>query len=392
MWPKMAQMAEEIILVPRSTCPTRTWPTCASGCARDPLAGAGNGGRLVAGRPLAYVSDLCRVLGDGVRLARPEARLNAFPQFRPRSTAWTSTSCTSGRPHAGRAAADPHARLARLGRRVPQGHRAAHRPGRARRRPGRRLPRGRARRCPATASAASRPGRLERRANRRRLGRADGPAGLRRATARRAATGARASPPASASRTRPPGRHPPDMPLAPPDPATLDDLTEAGAGVAGRIARCDGARSGYSASSRPGRRRSATAWSTPPRAGRLDPGEVLGLDRPRRHPGRADQPRRAARRRDALLAARHGGVLGPAVLGELRPVSDWFSSAVTDTVDVPTGSRCSRTRCRSVSPLGREALHRHPALERAARGGHFAALEQPDTFVDEVRTFFRLVR
>ena len=26
------------------------------------------------------------------------------------------------------------------------------------------------------------------------------------------------------------------------------------------------------------------------------------------------------------------------------------------------------------------------------RGGHFAAWEQPDTFVDEVRTFFRTVR
>jgi len=26
------------------------------------------------------------------------------------------------------------------------------------------------------------------------------------------------------------------------------------------------------------------------------------------------------------------------------------------------------------------------------RGGHFAAFEQPDTYVDEVRAFFRLVR
>jgi pimeloyl-ACP methyl ester carboxylesterase len=26
------------------------------------------------------------------------------------------------------------------------------------------------------------------------------------------------------------------------------------------------------------------------------------------------------------------------------------------------------------------------------RGGHFAALEQPDLFVEELRTFFRLVR
>jgi pimeloyl-ACP methyl ester carboxylesterase len=29
---------------------------------------------------------------------------------------------------------------------------------------------------------------------------------------------------------------------------------------------------------------------------------------------------------------------------------------------------------------------------RLDRGGHFAAFEQPDLFVDEVRAFFRLVR
>jgi hypothetical protein len=29
---------------------------------------------------------------------------------------------------------------------------------------------------------------------------------------------------------------------------------------------------------------------------------------------------------------------------------------------------------------------------KPARGGHFAAFEQPDLFVDEVRAFFRLVR
>jgi pimeloyl-ACP methyl ester carboxylesterase len=28
----------------------------------------------------------------------------------------------------------------------------------------------------------------------------------------------------------------------------------------------------------------------------------------------------------------------------------------------------------------------------ADRGGHFAAMEEPETFVQDVRTFFRLVR
>jgi pimeloyl-ACP methyl ester carboxylesterase len=46
----------------------------------------------------------------------------------------------------------------------------------------------------------------------------------------------------------------------------------------------------------------------------------------------------------------------------------------------------------SVPALGAETICRHTALERAGRGGHFAAWEQPALFVDEVRAFFRLVR
>jgi pimeloyl-ACP methyl ester carboxylesterase len=42
--------------------------------------------------------------------------------------------------------------------------------------------------------------------------------------------------------------------------------------------------------------------------------------------------------------------------------------------------------------LGRQALPRHPPLDELDRGGHFAAFEQPELFVDEVRSFFRLVR
>jgi hypothetical protein len=42
--------------------------------------------------------------------------------------------------------------------------------------------------------------------------------------------------------------------------------------------------------------------------------------------------------------------------------------------------------------VGGEAVPRHPLLERARAGGHFAAFERPKLFVDEVRAFFRLVR
>jgi pimeloyl-ACP methyl ester carboxylesterase len=74
-------------------------------------------------------------------------------------------------------------------------------------------------------------------------------------------------------------------------------------------------------------------------------------------------------------------------------VSGWFTSAVTDTVDVPTG--CTVFPREVPHPSRRWAAKRYTDIRHwsePARGGHFAALEQPDTFVDEVQTFFRLVR
>ena len=72
---------------------------------------------------------------------------------------------------------------------------------------------------------------------------------------------------------------------------------------------------------------------------------------------------------------------------------DLFSGRGADVIDVPTG--CSIFPQRDPAPvaaLGGAALHRHPLLERADRGGHFAAFEQPALFVDELRAFARLVR
>jgi hypothetical protein len=45
-----------------------------------------------------------------------------------------------------------------------------------------------------------------------------------------------------------------------------------------------------------------------------------------------------------------------------------------------------------VSAVGGAPVPEHPVLERAGKGGHFAAFEQPALSVDEVRSFFRLVR
>jgi len=70
-----------------------------------------------------------------------------------------------------------------------------------------------------------------------------------------------------------------------------------------------------------------------------------------------------------------------------------FRDRSHEPIDVPTG--CSIFP-KEIFPVSRRwAEHRFRDLRHynaLDRGGHFAALERPETFVDEVRTFFRLVR
>ncbi|MFI5587612.1 epoxide hydrolase family protein [Amycolatopsis sp. NPDC051758] len=77
----------------------------------------------------------------------------------------------------------------------------------------------------------------------------------------------------------------------------------------------------------------------------------------------------------------------------IRKVQKWFAEATDDTVDVPVG--CSIFPAEMPRPSRRWAARRYPDIRHwneLERGGHFAAYEQPELFVDEVRTFFRLVR
>jgi pimeloyl-ACP methyl ester carboxylesterase len=77
----------------------------------------------------------------------------------------------------------------------------------------------------------------------------------------------------------------------------------------------------------------------------------------------------------------------------IAEVTEWFTRGTTDTVDVPTG--CSIFPKEVPRPSRRWAARRYTDIRHwheLDRGGHFAAFEQPDLFVDEVRTFFRLVR
>ena len=76
-----------------------------------------------------------------------------------------------------------------------------------------------------------------------------------------------------------------------------------------------------------------------------------------------------------------------------KQVSEWFTRATVDTVDVPAG--CSIFPKEVPRPSRRWAAKRYTDIRHwnePDKGGHFAAFEQPSLFVDEVRAFFRLVR
>jgi pimeloyl-ACP methyl ester carboxylesterase len=77
----------------------------------------------------------------------------------------------------------------------------------------------------------------------------------------------------------------------------------------------------------------------------------------------------------------------------IRQVNEWISGRAGDTVAVPTG--CSVFPGELQRPSRRWAARRFTDIRywnEPAKGGHFAAFEQPESFVSEVRSFFRLVR
>jgi pimeloyl-ACP methyl ester carboxylesterase len=74
-------------------------------------------------------------------------------------------------------------------------------------------------------------------------------------------------------------------------------------------------------------------------------------------------------------------------------VSEWFSAATTDEIAVPVG--CSIFPREIPRASRRWAERRFTDIRHwneLDRGGHFAAFEQPELFVDEVRAVFRHVR
>jgi hypothetical protein len=70
-----------------------------------------------------------------------------------------------------------------------------------------------------------------------------------------------------------------------------------------------------------------------------------------------------------------------------------FRTGSRGEVNIPTG--CSVFPKEIFRPSRRWAERRYKDIRywnELDRGGHFAAFERPDAFVDEVRSFFRLVR
>jgi pimeloyl-ACP methyl ester carboxylesterase len=77
----------------------------------------------------------------------------------------------------------------------------------------------------------------------------------------------------------------------------------------------------------------------------------------------------------------------------IRLVNAWITGSAYDTVSVPTG--CSIFPKEIQRPSRRWAEKRFLDIRHwneVDKGGHFGAFEQPELFVNEVRSFFRLVR
>ena len=183
-------------------------------------------------------------------------------------------------------------------------------------------------------------------------------------------------------------------PLVAPDPATFDDLSEDEQAALDDLRRSERWESGY-----------AAQQSTRPQTlgyGLADSpvGQCAWIVEKLRAWTDGDGPPEAAIPRERILDAvtlywLTGTATSSARLywESFATVQSWFTDAVPDTVDVPTG--CSIFPAEMPRPSRRWAARRFPDIRHwheLPRGGHFAALEQPALFVDELRAFFRTVR
>jgi epoxide hydrolase len=183
-------------------------------------------------------------------------------------------------------------------------------------------------------------------------------------------------------------------PLAPPDPATLDDLTDRERSALESLRRSAEADSGYSAehATQPQTIGYALTDSPAALAAWITEKFWAWTD----HDGDLE----TVISRDELLdnlmlywLPRTGASSARLYWESIRQVNQWISGEVTDTVSVPVG--CSIFPKELQRPSRRWAQRRFTDIRywnEPERGGHFAALEQPGLFVTEVRQCFRVLR
>ena len=186
----------------------------------------------------------------------------------------------------------------------------------------------------------------------------------------------------------------PVPPIAAPDPSTFDTLTEVERASVAALKRAQDSESGYSAEQ-----------STKPQTigyALVDSPAALCAWIAEKYWSWTDHDGDLERiiTRDELLDAvmlywlpGTGASSARMYWESFAQVSAWFTSSTVDTVDVPTG--CSVFPKDVPRPSRRWAARRYTNIQywnELDRGGHFPALECPDVFVNELRTFFKLVR
>ncbi|ALG08455.1 epoxide hydrolase family protein [Kibdelosporangium phytohabitans] len=183
-------------------------------------------------------------------------------------------------------------------------------------------------------------------------------------------------------------------PLAAPDPATFDDLTEAESRALADLRHAEAHESGYN-------EQMTTKPQTVGYALNDSPAGLAGwiVEKFRSWMDCGGDPETVLTRDEMLDDITLYWLTGTATSSarlyweSFRQVSEWFSSSVVDTVDVPAG--CSVFPREIPRPSRRWAGRRYTDIRHwgePERGGHFAAFEQPEIFTSEVRAFFRLVR
>jgi pimeloyl-ACP methyl ester carboxylesterase len=183
-------------------------------------------------------------------------------------------------------------------------------------------------------------------------------------------------------------------PLAPPDPATFDDLTESERAALDAIDRSAESDSGYS-------RVHATRPQTIGYALVDSPAGLCAwiVEKFQAWTDCDGHPENALTRDEMLddvmlyWLPRTGASSARLYRESIAQVNEWISGTATDTVTVPTG--CSIFPKELQRPSRRWAERRFLDIRHWGepdRGGHFAAFEQPELFVDEVRAFFGHVR